>query len=165
MHDFLSRLKEAYPIPVKESWITTVNLSSIESKNTVYNKIPDECTVCLDVRFIPEDTETILTTIQALLPKGSTTEVITHEPALDTNKENSFVKILKKISEDELKKNVTLRPAQGTSDARHFARVGCPGIEFGPIGGGIGSDNEWIDIPSLNTYYNILLTFLNQVDQ
>lgn len=49
---------------------------------------------------------------------------------------------------------------QGSSDARHFTKVGCAGVEFGPIGGGIGTDKEWIDIPSLEKYYKILREFL-----
>jgi di/tripeptidase len=38
--------------------------------------------------------------------------------------------------------------------------VNCEGVEFGAIGGGAGSDDEWIDIPSLEKYHNILKTFL-----
>ena len=48
----------------------------------------------------------------------------------------------------------------GGSDLRHFSAVGCPGVEFGPIGDGLHTDNEWVNISSLSTYYSILKKFL-----
>ncbi|MEK7175486.1 MAG: hypothetical protein AAB693_01635, partial [Patescibacteria group bacterium] len=61
--------------------------------------------------------------------------------------------------------NVRLRGANGSSDVRHFARINCAGIEFGPVGGNIGSDQEWVDIPSLEKYYQTLIIFLLDVDK
>lgn len=160
MHDFLESLKTQFPIPTEEVWKTTVNLSAIEAANKTYNKIPDECVVGLDIRFVPEDANSILANIKNLLPHDITLEILAQEPALATDTESVFVKKLESISAGILNKDVVLRGAQGSSDARHFQPVGCPGIEFGPIGGGIGSDDEWVDIPSLEKYYEIIKTFL-----
>lgn len=161
MNDFLNIIKKIYPIPKQEKWATTVNLSNIETNNKIYNKIPDDCLIGLDIRYIPEDANVILKKIkQELLPKGFKLEIITKEPALFTDKDNKYLKKLQKVSEKVIGKKIILRGAQGTSDARHFTRVGCAGIEFGPIGQGIGSDDEWVDIPSLEKYYQILISFL-----
>ena len=89
-----------------------------------------------------------------------TFDVVAHEPALLTDENNEFIKLLKKVARHTIGKNIRLRGAHGSSDARHFAHVNCSGIEFGPIGKGIGSDHEWVDIPSLEKYYHILKSFL-----
>lgn len=160
MHDFLAILKKKYPTPTQQKWITTVGVSTIATTNTALNKIPDNCSVELDIRFVPEDAKTILRNIRALLPKGFTLEVLANEPALATPAEDAFLTLLGRAGARVTKKELVLRGAQGTSDARHFTRVGCRGIEFGPIGGGIGSDKEWVDIPSLTKYHQILKDFL-----
>lgn len=164
MNDFLYVLKKKYPVPVKEKSTTTVNLSKIETGNYAFNKIPDDCVIGLDIRYAPEETNTILINIKKLLPKGFIIDVITKEPALFTDGDNEYIKILQKVGKEVIKKKFSLREAQGSSDVRHFALVDCPGIEFGPIGGGIGSDNEWVDISSLETYCQILKKFLLSVN-
>ena len=160
MNEFLDILKKRYPIPDEEKWITTVNVSSIETGNRAFNKIPDDCMIGLDVRYVPEHTSTVVKSIQELLPKGFTLDIVAKEPALFTDDDNEYIKLLQNTGKQIIKKKIMLRGAQGTSDARHFAAVNCAGIEFGPIGGGIGSDNEWVDIPSLERYYRILRDFL-----
>ncbi len=157
---FLDILKKKYPVPNKEKWITTVNLSRIETGNQSYNKVPDDCIVGLDIRYIQEETKTIMKNIKKLLPYGLVLDILAKEPAMFTDKNNEYIKILQKTGKQVIKKNIILRGAHGSSDARHFARVNCPGIEFGPIGGAIGSDNEWVNIPSLEKYYRILKNFL-----
>lgn len=160
MNKFLNLLKKRFPTPNKEEWITTVNLSRIETDNKTFNKIPDDCVVWLDIRYIPEDSKTIVTKIKELLPKGFKLNVVVKEPALFTDENNVYVKILRKVGQQIIKKKIPLRAAHGSSDVRHFTRVNCDGIEFGPIGGGMGADNEWVDIPSLEKYCKILKNFL-----
>ncbi len=164
MNDFLSALRKRFPIPKKEAWVTTINLSRIETQNDAFNKIPDDCTALIDVRFIPKDAKTILTTIKKLLPKGFLIEILANEPGSFIDSDDRFVKHLEREAQSILKKKLRLRGAQGSSDARHFTRVGGKGIEFGPIGAGIGSDDEWVNIKSLGDYYDILSKFLRSVE-
>ncbi|MFN5368200.1 MAG: hypothetical protein ACK5C8_06575, partial [Roseiflexaceae bacterium] len=56
-----------------------------------------------------------------------------------------------------------LSAAMGSSDARHFTHVGCAGVEFGPVGGGIGSDEEWTSVVGLTDYAAIMRHFLGEV--
>lgn len=160
MNEFLNILKKKFPIPKNEKWGTMVNLSSIETTNKTLNKIPDDCCALLDVRFIAEDSKTILKTFKQILPKGFKMEVLAHEPAVFTKKDDIYVASLQRITKKVVEKNVILRGAHGTSDVSHFMKIRSAGIEFGPIGGGIGSDSEWVSIPSLETYYKILVEFL-----
>jgi len=163
MNEFLNVLQKKYPVPDHEIWTTTVNVSRVETANKALNKIPDDCSIWLDVRFVPKEAKTTKDTIEKLLPKGFMCEVITHELAMFTDENNKFLKLLKKEVQQATDKTVRLRGAHGSSDARHFARVHCPSIEFGPIGQGIGSDDEWVDIPSLKKYCQILKNFLLDV--
>ena len=58
-----------------------------------------------------------------------------------------------------LKKNIKTIVKHGGSDIRHFNQVGCHGVTFGPIGGDLHGDNEWVDIKSLEKYFEILWQF------
>lgn len=163
MNQFLNILENKYPIPDQEVWKTTVNLSRIETSNQSFNKIPDDCEIWLDIRYIPEETDTVVNNIKELLPQGFKLEVVEKEPALLVDESNRYLKILQRVDEQIIKKKVFFYGAQGSSDARHFTNVNMNGIEFGPIGGDIGSDNEWVSIKSLGTYYKIMCEFLNKI--
>ena len=160
MHEFLKKLEKKFPVPRTQKWASTVNVSKIETTNQTFNKIPDDCTTWLDIRFIPKDEKKIVERITALLPKGFTLEIIAKEPALFVDPSNEYVRKIQAATKKVTRKKSKLYGAQGTSDARHFTKVGCNGIEFGPIGGGIATDKEWVDIPSLETYQKILVEFL-----
>ena len=160
MNKFLALLGKKYPIPDQEDWVTTVNLSKIETSNQTFNKIPDDCEVWLDIRYIPQETNTIVNHLKEMMPLGFKLDILEKEPALLVDENNQFIRMLQKTAGRITKKKVVLYGAQGSSDARHFTKMNCDGIEFGPIGGGIGSDKEWIDIPSLGIYFQILKNFL-----
>ncbi len=160
MHWLLSQLEKSYPVLKKEKWVTTVGLAALKTDGQTFNKIPDECEVWLDVRYIPEDTNLILKNIKRLIPKEFKLEIVAKEPPLSTDKNNQYVKLLKREIGQITGKRTRILSANGSSDARHFARIGCPAIEFGPTGKGMGSDAEWVDIPSLKKYYQILKEFL-----
>ena len=160
MNQFLNSLLNRYPIPSKQEWVTTVNLSLIKTSNKVFNKIPDDCEIKLDIRYVPKDADTIVNSIKTLLPKGFKLDIVAKETALFVSENNQYLKILQSVGEQVTRKKVGLYGAQGTSDARHFTRVGIDGIEFGPKGWNIGSDEECVSIKSLEQYYQILKNFL-----
>ncbi len=163
MVKFLSRLEKVFPIPKQQGWETTLNLSQIETSNQAYNKIPDDCTVFIDIRYIPEDSEILIDKVKQLLPNDFELEVVTKEPSMFVAEDNPYLQKLKTAAEKSLSKGVKLYGAQGSSDARHYTRIGTPGVEFGAIGGGIGTDEEWIEISSLIKYTQILKDFLKSV--
>lgn len=158
--DVTEKIKTIINNPKSEKWQTTCNVAGIDTKNNTYNKIPDECTLRLDIRFIPEDKDKILNEIKAVLSDNCKLTVVANESDLNTATDNKFVKMLAQVTADVIGKETILRPAQGSSDARHYQAVGTAGIEFGPIGGGIGSDEEWVSIDSLLKYQLILEKFI-----
>lgn len=160
MVNFLKKLEIKYPHIISENWSTTINLSKIETDNNSFNKIPDKSTVYLDIRYIPSDREKIIPSILSILSSKSALEIVFNEPPTYTNENNIFIKTLKKSGYDILGREIKLYNAHGSSDIRHFTGVGGDGVEFGAVGGGIGSHNEWVDLKSVEKYYNILANFL-----
>ena len=49
------------------------------------------------------------------------------------------------------------------SDAVSFLQAGIPAVEFGPVGDGHHGPEEWVSVPSLHAYQQILESFLRSV--
>jgi succinyl-diaminopimelate desuccinylase len=159
MNLFLNKLTKLFPNKEKP-WQTTVNISDIESNNKSYNKIPDQCNLNLDIRYVPEESKTIIKKIKKILPRNFLMEIIVNEPPVYTKPDNKYLLQLLSSSKKILNKEVEFYSSNGSSDARHFSYIGSSGIEFGAKGGSIGSDKEWVSIKSLEQYYLILKDFL-----
>lgn len=162
MNAFLNSLEKRLPLPKQKQWVTTVNLARIETSNHTFNKIPDQCQAWLDIRYVPEETDSIIRSIKETVPKGFKVDILVQEPAQYVDPNNMHMKLLQKLGKQVAKRTIALNQGQGSSDARHFTRVKCDAIEFGPFGGGMGTDNEWVDIKSLGQYAAILKEFLLQ---
>jgi succinyl-diaminopimelate desuccinylase len=160
MNRFLNLLQKSYPVAKKDGWVTTINLSKIETLNNSFNKIPDDCTVFLDIRYIPGKVDEVIRNIKKMLHGHFEMEIVVKEPSLSINQKDKYLKVLQKTVREIVSNKGQFHGANGTSDARHFASVGCSAVEFGPIGGGIGTDNEWVDIKCLQDYQDILRNFL-----
>ncbi len=160
MNDFLTRLLLLYPIPQKESWLTTVNISKISSDNNATNKVPDNCGVTLDIRFIPEDKNKILQDIKSLLPKSAEIEILTQESVHDTKSTNPYIEALGKSIQSVTGAAPRIIQKHGGSDVRFYNESGMDGITFGPVGQGLHSDDEWVDTKSLSSFYKTLENFL-----
>jgi succinyl-diaminopimelate desuccinylase len=168
----LDRVEKFYPLPKKESWQTTFNLSKIETPNQTFNKVPDEAVISFDIRYIPEEfrgvsfakgKKILEKKLRKIIGNLGELEIILFEPPQFTDDKNIYVKKLK-----EAVKKVTGRQAKtivkhGGSDIRHFNQVGCHGVTFGPVGAGLHSDEEWVDVKSLSDYYQILEEFLKNI--
>lgn len=159
---FLTALEREFPVPMQQELCTTVNVSSIRSENEAFNKIPDQCAVQLDIREMPGEPRKALDRLRRILPDDFELKIVAHEPALFVPDTNLFLHELGAAAAEIRGTPSKLYCAQGSSDARHYTRVGDAGVEFGPLGGGIGGDEEWVDLPSLSTFKRILLRFLER---
>jgi len=159
----VSEVQKLIENPTEQQWQTTCNIAGIDTPNLVYNKVPDTCVLRLDIRYIPGAGEPLLEAITKLLPQSCRIKMLANEPALDTKIDNPFVVALAAVTAQTIGRSTVLRGAQGSSDARHFQHVNTQGIEFGPIGDGIGSDDEWVSIQSLTDYQAILEKFIRKL--
>ncbi|MBI4130410.1 M20/M25/M40 family metallo-hydrolase [Candidatus Roizmanbacteria bacterium] len=163
-NEFMTKLYKLYPIPDTEVWETTVNIARIETENETMNKIPNTCIVSLDIRYVPEDAASVMKHLEKIIPKSATIELIENEPPHMTDKSHPFIQKLQREVMSVTRKQPQLTRAMGASDLRHFSAVGVPGVEFGPVGAGHHTDDEWVSIKSLGEYYQILKRFILAID-
>lgn len=160
MSDVINQILRKYPAPLKEVWKTTVTVSSLNTENKTYNKIPDLCDCMLDIRYIPEDKDVIIPFLKKFENEKVSVDIIENEPIHFTDANNQYLKILGQSINSVLSKKAQILAHHGGSDIRHYNQVKCSGVEFGPKGAGHHTDNEWVDIQSLEEYYKILKDFL-----
>lgn len=165
MYEILKPIMDCFPTPIQETYETTVNITKIETTNEATNKIPDHCTAFIDVRYTEKDKDTIISTIQSLLPAAIEISIEYIHPPHFSNPNSFYIKQLQSSVKKVVGMDSPLVLAHGTSDTTHFSKAGCEAIEFGPIGKGNHHDEEWVDIQSLEDYYHILKNFLLQVEK
>jgi len=160
MKKALDAIEKEFPLLTKEEWRTTINIAKLDTSNNTYNKVPDNCAMKLDIRFIPEDWKTIKEKIQTMFGGYAELNFLEFEPPQFTDENNEFVQKLSKSVEKIVKKKAQTIVKHGGSDIRHYNGIQNDGVTFGPVGEGLHSDNEWVSIQSLVDYYLILSDFL-----
>ena len=156
----VDNILKKYPVPQKEAWRTTANLSWIKTDNQTTNKVPAQAEARLDIRYLPQEIKTIKASLKDLVALPVKLKFVAFEPAQFTKSTNPFIKKLIQATHKITGKKPKIYSTHGGSDIRLFNARGIGGITFGPIGGGLHSDQEWVDIKSLNTYQKILTRFL-----
>ncbi|OGK64874.1 hypothetical protein A2313_00520 [Candidatus Roizmanbacteria bacterium RIFOXYB2_FULL_41_10] len=157
---FLNKLEQAFPVPKKETWQTTVNLSLINTPNQTFNKVPDKASAGFDCRYIPADRGSILAKLKSLVPNDLSLEILENESFHYCSPKSEFISKLSNSINKVANQQAILNHGHGASDARHYSAVGTSAIEFGPIGNGLHSDDEWVDTQSLLLFYNVLKEYL-----
>jgi succinyl-diaminopimelate desuccinylase len=159
---YISDIQKMYPTPDKPTWQTTIVPSIISTTNTTHNNIPRDCKVQFDIRLPHGEQHKVLNDLQSLLPKHMSLTVDLFDEGMDTPKNDAFVKMLADTTSKITGKNTTIRPTYGSSDARHYPKKTST-VEFGPIGAGHHTDQEWVSIKSLNLYYDILYSLVKKL--
>ncbi|HSW96726.1 MAG TPA: M20/M25/M40 family metallo-hydrolase [Candidatus Saccharimonadales bacterium] len=163
MHKALASIFHVYPTPEKESEETIVTVTAFNTENITYNKIPEECTAYIDIRFVPNEKDSIIDKIKSLLPETIYMEVIFKFFPHDTSSNNKYLQLLEHEGKKICPERLQLGMAHGASDAGFYSEVDCGSIEFGPIGSNHHAIDEWVDIQSISDYYHILKNFLLSV--
>lgn len=164
MNSYLNTLKKKFPEPSKEVWKTTLNVGTIQTSNTTYNKVPEYCEAGLDIRYLPEEKEATLRYLKESLLKGMKLEIIMNEPCLNTPKLSPHIVKLSQAVESVTNTKASLIRMHFGSDARHFTNKKIDAVTFGPKGYGLHTDDEWVDIQSLEDYFYILKSFIQSYE-
>jgi succinyl-diaminopimelate desuccinylase len=142
----------------------SLNLGRILGGDAV-NKVPDVCTIDVDVRFLPgQDSQEILDAVNSL-PDTHVVKTFRRSPAI-VRRENPYVQALGKTIE-----SIAPRPRgisvgrDGASDAVCFIDAGVPAVEFGPVGTGHHGPEEWVSIRSLGQYRQALVDFVRRLPE
>jgi succinyl-diaminopimelate desuccinylase len=162
--EIITNIVNLFPVSSENKWVSTCNLSWIKTTNEQSNLVPDNATARLDIRFIPEDKRLLLRKIKSVLSRNVSVKIIHFESEHDTDPENIFVKKLAFAISSVLGNKPKLIKHHFTSDLRHFQKVGCVGVTFGPRGGGMHTENEYVDLNSLQKYFDILERFVTELN-
>jgi succinyl-diaminopimelate desuccinylase len=140
----------------------SINLGRIEGGDAL-NKVPDECTMAVDIRYLPgQDPGEILDQVSAI-PEIDVTKTFIFPP-VSVSRSDPFVRALR----DAVKRSIPEREVMsvgrdGASDAVAFMAAGIPAVEFGPAGAGHHGPDEWVSLSSLARYRRALVTFVRSV--
>jgi succinyl-diaminopimelate desuccinylase len=139
----------------------SINLGRINGGDAL-NKVPDLCTIDVDIRYLPgQDPEAILAAVREL-PDCEASPVFHRAPAI-VDRANPFVQGLAAAVKEGATAELISVGRDGASDAISFLDVGVPAVEFGPIGGGHHGPEEWVSIASLDRYRRALVEFVRQI--
>lgn len=165
IHDFvklINILNQYFSKLTKQKWSSSAELTEVKSVGFGLNTIPEKIITSIDIRYIPKDEIKIKKLLKYIkIKKIKILEKFQYNPIFYKNNSiyNSIIK--KIIIKNGLK--FKIRKGYGTSDLRYFSDRKIPGIGFGIIGGGAHSNNEFIDIESLEVYKKILIDFIKNI--
>jgi len=159
--DGLRKLLERYPIPATEIWRTTVTPSALHSGDA-HNRVPVDALLKLDIRRVPDESaDDILRFVQECFPAAHI-DASHCGSALETQPEDQHVSKLAQAIEAVTNDRVQFYGEHFGSDARFYSEVGVPAVCFGPVGAGLHSHEEWVDIGSLEIFYQVLQQLVQQ---
>jgi len=125
-----------------------------------FNKVPDRCTMDVDIRFLPDqDPRDILAEVRALGDDVRIVKTFQRAPAR-VSRSNPYVRALREAVSASLDDEALSVGRDGASDAISFLEAGVPAVEFGPTGGGHHGPGEWVSIDSLARYRRALRDFV-----
>lgn len=156
-------LKKIFPVIGKKNyWKPTLNLGAITG-GEIPNKVPDQAQMLLDIRFTEkENAQDLLNKIKKIF-KGSKVEVLTTGNVFYSSDKNQYITQYVKTVNNITRKNAIIAPTFGALDARYFSKKNIPVIVNQPICGNTHANGEWIDIKSMENYYDVLIEYVNSV--
>ena len=151
---------------------TTLNVGIVNG-GTGSNIVPDHASAIVDVRFWDNDEYTkVDQRIQALAKKAFIAGVSTviereaYKPAMATSKKSEALMAIVEQTGKELGIEIKWQAVGGGSDANLTASLGIPTIDgLGPIGGGLHSDAEWLQLDSIEPRIKLLAGIIEKLAQ
>ena len=137
---------------------TSLSLGNIMSQGPV-NKIPRFASMQLDIRHSNQYTaEEVLSDIKSI--DEIDVEVLARAPMMQTSEIDDFVQSLQESIQTVAGEGAELRSESFASDMRFFTERGIPAVCFGPEGYNLHGEEEYVELESMETYYDILKNFL-----
>jgi succinyl-diaminopimelate desuccinylase len=136
----------------------SINLGRIQGGDAL-NKVPDLCTMAVDVRYLPgQDPAEILDQVREI-PDVDVTRTFIHPPVA-VSRTNPYVQALRDAVTRAVHGETLSVGRDGASDAAAFLAAGIPAVEFGPAGEGHHGPEEWVSLSSLARYRRALADFV-----
>jgi len=138
----------------------SINLGRISGGDAL-NKVPDLCTIDVDIRYLPGQDPGGITDAVEELPDAHVAKVFHRQPAI-VARDDPYVQALgaaiEAVAAPQSERLGVGR--DGASDAISFLEAGVPAVECGPVGDGHHGPEEWVSIRSLGEYRRALVEFV-----
>ena len=159
LRDGLLAMERRFPTPDENAWRTTV-VPTIVHGGEASNRLPESVVLTLDIRHIPEDQpDAIVAGLRECYPADEV-RLLRRGPPLSTDPHDAGVQRLAACAAEALGRPTRFYREHFASDARFYSSVGIPAVCFGPVGAGLHSDEEWVDLASLGQLYDTLRRFV-----
>ena len=136
----------------------SINLGRIKGGDAL-NKVPDECTMAVDIRYLPgQDPAEILTQVESI-PEIDVTRTFIWPP-VSVARTDPYVRALREAVARSIRGEAMSVGRDGASDAASFLGAGIPAVEFGPGGAGHHGPEEWVAVSSMARYRRALGDFI-----
>jgi succinyl-diaminopimelate desuccinylase len=136
----------------------SINLGRIMGGDAL-NKVPDECTMAVDIRYLPgQDPTEILGQIESI-PEIDVTRTFIWPP-VSVARSDPYVRALREAVARSIRGEAMSVGRDGASDAASFLGAGIPAVEFGPGGAGHHGPEEWVSLSSMARYRRALGDFI-----
>jgi succinyl-diaminopimelate desuccinylase len=136
----------------------SINLGRIMGGDAL-NKVPDECTMAVDIRYLPgQDPAEILEQVESI-PEIDVTRTFIWPP-VSVARTDPYVRALREAVARSIRGEAMSVGRDGASDAASFLGAGIPAVEFGPGGAGHHGPEEWVSLSSLARYRRALGDFI-----
>jgi succinyl-diaminopimelate desuccinylase len=159
LRDGLVALERQFPTPDEPAWATTVVPTMVHGGATP-NRLPEGLDMTFDIRHVPEDRpEQIMAALTECFG-GAEVRLERGGVPLDSDPNDPALRRLAACAEQVTGAPTRLYREHFASDARFYSALGVPAVCFGPIGAGLHSDDEWVEIESLVQLYEVLRRFV-----
>ncbi|MFH0820638.1 MAG: M20/M25/M40 family metallo-hydrolase, partial [Candidatus Peregrinibacteria bacterium] len=157
-HQNLKRFYSVFPSSKTAQWKTTCNIGTVQSGDCV-NRTPTDLTFNLDIRYVAKDNpKKIIEQVKKCFP-GTSWKVMKCDPPQKKPRKKRWIQKIQKAGKAAGIKIRTDRASYAT-DARFFSAAGIDSVVFGAIGKGMHGADEWVDLKSLETLFEVLKNVL-----
>ena len=141
----------------------TLSINEIQG-GSAPNQVPANASATLDIRFLDENSHQSIREKLHEIAKNHDAEIETIASIKNctTDTDNPYVSSFLEIAEEVHGASINTLTSLGHSDSHYFVNVGIPTILLRPDGGAAHSDNEWIDIESLEKYYTLIKRYVEK---
>jgi succinyl-diaminopimelate desuccinylase len=91
--------------------------------------------------------------------------VVEEGKALYTDPQDPYLTCLRRAAQEVNHRDPGLIRKHASSDARHFSALGIPAAVFGPSGGNVHGNNEWVDLRQVTQFHKVLAKFVDEAQK
>ncbi len=154
----LAAVRALFTAHAPDHWHRTLNIGTI-SGGTVVNMVPARAEALLDIRYTEADDPDALLEAVRGAAKGQV-ELVRRDSIFDGGASPYLDRLLRLMPGSRLDR------AHGASDARFLSDHGILGVVWGAEGGGSQhSEDEYLEIASLERLHEVLVTFLDELSE